>query len=82
MSCRAPAARVTHPDGSWARAGAHGDGLAVVHQSGPLRLWDLLEKVRHDWLLTGRIPLYRARARIEADGTIHLTRAGWRGRIG
>ncbi|MBB5967735.1 protein-L-isoaspartate(D-aspartate) O-methyltransferase [Planomonospora venezuelensis] len=75
---------MAHADGSWARARACGGELPLVHQAGPRRLWDLLEEVRRDWLLTGRIPLYGAKARVDPAGTIHLTQAGgtgWHGRI-
>jgi hypothetical protein len=39
-----------HPDGSWARAVAHGTDTPTVHQGGPHRLWDVLDDVRAQWL--------------------------------
>lgn len=67
-----------HPDGSWARATATGTGRAVVHQAGPRRLWDILDRIRTDWLGTGELPARGARVRIAPDGTTTLTRGSWR----
>ncbi|MEU3601558.1 methyltransferase domain-containing protein [Streptomyces sp. NPDC006798] len=58
-------AYMIHEDGSWARARASGKGeLPIVHQGGPRRLWDLLDKIR-TWLVTdGDLPVVRAAVRI------------------
>ncbi|WP_235031094.1 methyltransferase domain-containing protein [Nonomuraea solani] len=70
--------RMSHPDGSWARATACGDEPSPVVQGGPRRLWDLWEEVRHDWLLGGSMPAYGAQAVVEADGAVQLSRGPWR----
>lgn len=71
------AAWILHPDGSWARATASGDDPPVVHQSGPRRLWDILDDTRHTWLHDGSLPAYGANATITPDGSIHLNRGRW-----
>jgi len=68
---------LVHPDGSWARATGTGDGPPVVHQSGPRRLWDILDGIRLSWLRDGSLPAYGAAATITPDGTIHLRHASW-----
>jgi hypothetical protein len=67
-----------NPDGSWARATAK-DTHAVpeVLQGGPRRLWDLLDGYREDWLTAGYLQLYGAKAFIQHDGVIRLSRGGW-----
>lgn len=70
-----------HADGSWARAEATGDEPPVVHESGPRRLWDALDRLRAEWLSTGYFQLYGARAFIAHDGAILLARGGWRATI-
>ncbi|WP_246147853.1 protein-L-isoaspartate(D-aspartate) O-methyltransferase [Nonomuraea turkmeniaca] len=70
-------AHLSHADGSWARATAFGDDLPVVVQGGPRRLWDLLDEVRHDWLIRGSTPAYGAQAVINASGAIQLSRGPW-----
>lgn len=72
---------LVHEDGSWARASAIGDGLPTVHQSGPRRLWDLLDGIRHQWLVEGSLPLRGARVFIPPSGVILLVRGNWKGRI-
>lgn len=72
---------MAHDDGSWARATGHRGQPPTVHQGGPRRLWDLLDQIRHDWLTDGYLQLYGARARIEPDGTCHLTRGTWHATI-
>jgi SAM-dependent methyltransferase len=72
---------MTHEDGSWARATGTGDEAAVVHQAGPRRLWDILDGIRHDWLTHGALPLRGAAARIEPDGTCHLSQGQWHATI-
>lgn len=66
------------PDGSWARATSTGDDPPEVHQSGPLRLWDTLDRLRHIWLRDGSLPAYGAKVTITPDGGISLTRGRWR----
>lgn len=67
-----------HPDGSWARATAAGFlDSPTVHQGGPRRLWDELERIRHRLNREGGLPVYGARVRIEPDGTLTLSRGGW-----
>lgn len=75
-------ALMLHPDGSWARATAHGNGPAIVHQSGPRRLWKLLDQIRLDWLRDGHYPFHGARVQIDPDGTVHLRRGQWTATVG
>ncbi|MFF3274949.1 methyltransferase domain-containing protein [Streptomyces chrestomyceticus] len=64
-------------DGSWARAE---DGTAaLVHQGGPRRLWDDLERVRRKWEENNRFPLHSMRAELTPDGSHLLAPAtAWR----
>lgn len=56
-------------DGSWARAE---DGTSpVVHQGGPRRLWDDLERVRTKWEEKNRFALHTMRAELSPEGS-HL----------
>ena len=73
--------RITHPDGSWARASGLPGQPATVHQAGPRRLWDVLDAIRADWLSHGYLPLWGARAVIEPDGTCHLSKGHWHATI-
>ena len=66
-----------HPDGSWARATAPADDRPIVHQSGPRRLWDVMDDLRHAWLRDGRLPAYGASVTISPDGSVHLKRGRW-----
>lgn len=66
-----------HPDGSWARATGTGDAPPIVHQSGPRRLWDILDGIRLDWLRNGSVPGYGARATVAPDGSICLRHGHW-----
>lgn len=66
-----------HPDGSWARAEGVWTDPPTVHQSGPRRLWDELERIRHRLNREGGLPVYGARVRIEPDGSVHLKRGAW-----
>jgi protein-L-isoaspartate O-methyltransferase len=66
-----------HPDGSWARATATWTDPPEVHQSGPRRLWDVLESVRNRLNAEGALPVYGANVRIDPDGTITFTRGQW-----
>jgi len=70
-----------HPDGSWARATGTADDPPVVHQSGPRRLWDELDAIRHAWLRDGSLPAYGAKVTISPDGSVHLTRGHWQATI-
>ncbi|MEU8378270.1 methyltransferase domain-containing protein [Streptosporangium sp. NPDC048865] len=73
---------MVHADGSWARATSTGRGLPIIHQSGPRRLWDLLDEVRDYWLQHGELPLHAARVHISPDGVITLRRGRWTATIG
>ncbi|WP_406737590.1 methyltransferase domain-containing protein [Streptomyces sp. NBC_00853] len=73
---------LVHADGSWARAIGEWTDPPTVHQGGPRRLWDILERIRTRLNTEGGLPLYGARAHVTADGVIHLTRGGWRGSMG
>ncbi|MFE6496296.1 methyltransferase domain-containing protein [Streptomyces sp. NPDC057748] len=67
-----------HPDGSWARATAPGAReLPTVHQSGPRRLWDELDRIRTWLVIDGDLPISGAAVRIDPDGACHFTRSGW-----
>ncbi|WP_416985470.1 protein-L-isoaspartate(D-aspartate) O-methyltransferase [Streptomyces sp. T028] len=67
-----------HPDGSWARATATGFlGSPTVHQGGPRRLWDEFERIRHRLNREGALPVYGAKARVDPDGTLTLSRGKW-----
>jgi len=52
-----------------------------VHQSGPRRLWDILDDTRHAWLRDGSLPAYGAKVTITPDGSIHLERGRWQAEI-
>jgi protein-L-isoaspartate O-methyltransferase len=81
-SGQACTAWMTHPDGSWARAEAPSwRDLPVVHQSGPQRLWDILDELREYWLTRGYFRLRGAHVRIAPDGTIHLSNGPWKATI-
>ncbi|MEU0722124.1 hypothetical protein ABZ498_33735 [Streptomyces lavendulocolor] len=69
---------LAHPDGSWARATSYGGQLPLVHQSGPRRLWDVLDRIRSYWLQHGELPLRGARVKITQDGHTVLERGSWR----
>ncbi|MFE7113352.1 methyltransferase domain-containing protein [Streptomyces sp. NPDC057575] len=67
-----------HPDGSWARATAPGAReVPTVHQSGPRRLWDELDRIRTWLVIDGDLPISGAAVRIDPDGACHFTRSGW-----
>ncbi|WP_329235868.1 protein-L-isoaspartate(D-aspartate) O-methyltransferase [Streptomyces canus] len=67
-----------HPDGSWARASADGFlNSPTVHQGGPRRLWDDLERIRHRLNREGGLPVYGAHVRVDPDGTLTLSRGSW-----
>ncbi|MDT3397096.1 methyltransferase domain-containing protein [Streptomyces sp. B1866] len=66
-----------HRDGSWARASATWTDPPTVHQGGPRRLWDALERIRNRLNAEGSLPLHGARVTITPDGVCHLTRGKW-----
>ena len=66
-----------HPDGSWARATALSDEPPIIHQSGPKRLHDILDRLRDDWLRDGSLPAYGARVIISPDGSLAFQRGRW-----
>ncbi|WP_327187982.1 protein-L-isoaspartate(D-aspartate) O-methyltransferase [Streptomyces sp. NBC_01334] len=67
-----------HPDGSWARATAHGFlESPVVHESGSRRLWAELDRIRNRLNREGALPVYGAQVSISPDGMATLTRGSW-----
>ncbi|MCW8382441.1 methyltransferase domain-containing protein [Streptomyces justiciae] len=68
---------MVHADGSWARATAIGSERPTVHQSGPRRLWDILDAIRSYWLQHGELPARGAHVHITPNGHTHLTRGHW-----
>ncbi|MEU2515736.1 protein-L-isoaspartate(D-aspartate) O-methyltransferase [Streptomyces syringium] len=74
-------ALMAHADGSWARATAHADEAPQVHQSGPRRLWDLLDEVRAYWLTNGELPVRGAKVFVKPDGSTYLARGKWRAKL-
>ncbi|MFJ4921243.1 methyltransferase type 11 [Streptomyces sp. NPDC088725] len=79
---RTRAAYMVHPDGSWARASAEWTDRPTVHQHGPQRLWDALERIRNRLNAEGSLPLLGAHVRIASDGVVHLSRGQWRASMG
>ena len=79
--CGRRTAWMLHPDGSWARATGMDGDAPTVHQSGPRRLWDTLDDLRHSWLQDGSLPVYGATVTITPDGVCHLKRGRWRATI-
>ncbi|MBT2397940.1 methyltransferase domain-containing protein [Streptomyces sp. ISL-100] len=70
-----------HEDGSWARASATWTDPPTVHQGGPRRLWDALERIRNRLNAEGSLPLYGSRVEITPDGVCHLSRGKWTAKI-
>jgi protein-L-isoaspartate O-methyltransferase len=70
-----------HPDGSWARATSTDSDAPTVHQSGPRRLWDILDDLRYRWLRDGSLPVYGATVTVTADGVCHLKRGRWQATV-
>ncbi|MFH8990894.1 methyltransferase domain-containing protein [Streptomyces sp. NPDC017940] len=70
-------AYLLHADGSWARAHGHWTDAPTVHQSGPRRLWDVLERIRHKLNIEGSLGLYGYRVHIEPNGRCHISQGGW-----
>lgn len=69
---------MAHADGSWARATSVDSGRPTIHQGGPRRLWDVLDKLRAYWLQHGELPARGARVLITPDGETRLARGKWR----
>jgi protein-L-isoaspartate O-methyltransferase len=72
---------MAHADRSWARATARGGDRPRVHQGGPRRLWDELDRLRAYWLQHGELPVRGARVFIRPDGRTTLARGGWHVRL-
>ncbi|WP_069874755.1 methyltransferase domain-containing protein [Streptomyces malaysiensis] len=70
-------AYLVHADGSWARASADRTDPPTVHQGGPRRLWDELERIRNRQSAEGGLSLYGSRVTITPDGGCHLSRGRW-----
>ncbi|MFF3817243.1 protein-L-isoaspartate(D-aspartate) O-methyltransferase [Streptomyces bluensis] len=68
---------MAHPDGSWARATGTRAEPTEVHQGGPQRLWDELDRIRRWWLADGYLNTYGAKVTVTPDGTTTLARGGW-----
>ncbi|MGW2081244.1 methyltransferase domain-containing protein [Streptomyces sp. NPDC001939] len=67
-----------HADGSWARATASGrQESPTVHQGGPRRLWDELDRIRTWLTVDGDLPVRGAMVTIDPNGTATLSRKGW-----
>ncbi|MEU5476682.1 methyltransferase domain-containing protein [Streptomyces mirabilis] len=67
-----------HADGSWARAtAAERRGSPTVHQGGPRRLWNELERIRTWLIVDGDLPVRGARVTITPDGAATFSRRGW-----
>ncbi|MET9103716.1 methyltransferase domain-containing protein [Streptomyces antibioticus] len=66
-----------HADGSWARATATGRDFPTVHQGGPRRLWDTLDRIRTWLVVDGALPIRGARVTITPDGAATFSRGGW-----
>ncbi|MGW1163590.1 methyltransferase domain-containing protein [Streptomyces sp. NPDC002519] len=67
-----------HADGSWARATAAGrTDSPTVHQGGPRRLWDELDRIRTWLVVDGDLPVHGAKVTITPDGAATFSRRGW-----
>ncbi|HEY9331999.1 MAG TPA: methyltransferase domain-containing protein [Streptomyces sp.] len=67
-----------HADGSWARATAAGRrDSPTVHQGGPQRLWDQLDRIRTWLAVDGDLPIRGAKVTITPDGAVTFSRRGW-----
>jgi len=67
-----------HADGSWARAtAAERRDLPTVHQGGPRRLWDELDRICTWLVIDGDLPVRGATVTITPDGAATLSRRGW-----
>ncbi|MFE5710596.1 hypothetical protein ACFQ7J_07190 [Streptomyces sp. NPDC056501] len=73
-----PIAWMLHADGSWARAHtSRNTGVTTVHESGPRRLYDVLDWIRERWVSQGELPVYGAQVTIAPDGKTTLSRGEW-----
>ncbi|MFC4032621.1 methyltransferase domain-containing protein [Streptomyces polygonati] len=64
-------------DGSWARA--EDGSRPLVHQGGPRRLWDDLERVRRTWEEHGCFPLHSLQAELHPEGSsLRAPDGGWK----
>ncbi|MDO0912110.1 methyltransferase type 11 [Streptomyces sp. DT2A-34] len=79
---RTRTAYLVHPDGSWARASAEWTDPPEVHQGGPQRLWEALERIRNRLNAEGALPLLGSQVRITPDGVCHLSRGRWQASMG
>ncbi|MFI1824847.1 methyltransferase domain-containing protein [Streptomyces sp. NPDC020412] len=79
---RTRTALLVHSDGSWARATAEWTDPPTVHQRGPRRLWDVLERIRTRLNIEGALPLLGARVRITPEGICHFSRGQWNAAVG
>jgi protein-L-isoaspartate O-methyltransferase len=70
-----------HPDGSWARAEGVWKDFPTVHQGGPRRLYDELERIRLRLNIEGSLPLTNARVEISPEGVCTISRGAWRAEI-
>lgn len=70
-----------HPDGSWAPATSMDGDAPTVHQSGPHRLWEIVDDIRYRWLREGSLPVYGAAVTITPEGVCHLKRGRWQATI-
>ncbi|MEU1017425.1 methyltransferase domain-containing protein [Streptomyces sp. NPDC005898] len=70
-----------HPDGSWARAEGVWKEFPTVHQGGPRRLYDDLERIRLRLNMEGALPLTHARVEISPEGVCTISRGAWRAEI-
>ncbi|MFJ8762077.1 methyltransferase domain-containing protein [Streptomyces cyaneofuscatus] len=67
-----------HADGSWARATAPDHRTSpTIHQGGPRRLWDELDRVRTWLAIDGDLPVRGAEVSITPEGVTTLSRRGW-----
>lgn len=72
-----------HADGSWARATAPDHRASpTVHQGGPRRLWDELDRVRTWLAIDGDLPVRGAEVTITPEGVTTFSRRGWSATLG
>ncbi|MFJ3921634.1 methyltransferase domain-containing protein [Streptomyces sp. NPDC090022] len=72
-----------HQDGSWARATAlTRHELPTVHQGGPTRLWDALDRIRTWLVVDGDLPVRGAAVTVAANGAVTFSRKGWTATVG
>ena len=66
-----------HADGSWACAVAPGNEPPEVHQGGPRRLWDELDRIRRRLVIEGSLPLFGSKVTVTPDGETTFSRGRW-----